>query len=160
MTVSISGSGPIRGANMGPLMSATRTGTAQSIPNDTFTTALFNTVDADTDSAYNPATGLFNPKLAGFYQVNTNLVLSSSAPDMTNTQCNICLNGVTVRSGSLVFTATNDMQILGLGCAAIVFVNGTTDTISVQTYIHTAGGSTRSINFASSWMSAYFVRPA
>jgi len=116
-------------AGNGPAFRASRT-TTQSFASGTATTILFDAEDFDTDSAYDPATGKFTPQVAGYYQVNADVSLNTNAAG-TAGQVIISKNGNTVAQNIAAYTSTSIIFYGQLTVGALVYMNGTTDFLSV-----------------------------
>ena len=100
----------------------------------TTTNVLFDTVTLDTDSCYNSSTGFFTPNVAGWYKLNTNIVVS--APTSNG------INRVIVYLNTIV----QDVNIANLtrfaiNISDIVYFNGTTDTVRVRAYTDVDSGN-------------------
>jgi hypothetical protein len=105
---------------------------AQSISHGTTTKVLFNSVIADANSTFNTGTGDFLPTIAGYYFVNPVVVMDMPSNRNYAAYVSLYKNGVRyVNTGFKVPQTAGDgtFQV-----SAIVYLNGTTDSIS--TYIH------------------------
>ena len=64
------------------------------------TECVFNSdADLDSDGAYNPATGRFNPQVAGWYQINAAVTVAASATALVYAQVALFKNGVLNKRG-------------------------------------------------------------
>lgn len=136
-----------------PAFSANRS-TSQSISNATDTVVLFDVEDFDTASAYDTATGKFQPLVAGYYQFNANMQLSANS--ITLGSAGFRKNGTQLQIiGTSAFTFNSTPY--RFSGSALIYLNGSTDYVQVQAYI--AGASGQVIN-AGSYFSASLVRAA
>lgn len=91
----------------------------------------------DTDNAY--AAGQFNPKVAGYYQVNCsarfNAVTSISYAGLL-----IRKNGVTGIADK--YSGPYATSYAGTACSALVYLNGTTDYVEIVQDLATVGAAT------------------
>jgi collagen type I/II/III/V/XI/XXIV/XXVII alpha len=103
---------------------------------NTWGTALYDTKITDVQNAYSTSTGLFKPTVAGVYAVTASLGLWLG----TNTWV-----GLAIVKNGLVTNAESQVSKLGSGAtgaygsavvSALIYCNGTTDTISVQGYVN------------------------
>ena len=131
--------------------------TTQSISNNTWTEiTVFNTEEIDTNSAYNTTTCRFTPQVAGRYVFYANYFYTSTLPS-NNIFMAISKNGnITGNSGTdFLFASQNPFGYQG---SCTLYLNGTTDYVSIFGY-QTSGG-TRTIGGASggSYMDFYGYR--
>ena len=140
MTVTINGSGSINGIS-DPIAIASRTGSTQALPDATFTVVLFNTELVDTHSFYDPATGKFQPNIAGYYQVNWRLSINATGGNAINTVSVLRKNGVDYRQGTQLVNTSNLTSFLGSTGSCIVLLNGTTDYLEVLAYSDNVSGA-------------------
>ena len=119
-------------------------GSAQSIPNNTFTKIG---IDADSFDSTN-ITDLVNhrivPTLAGYYIV-VGCVAFISATVTTTLIGTIYKNGVELSRGGRVMALGENMNTL---CSDIVYLNGTTDY--VELFIYQNSGETRNLEIGTS----------
>ena len=134
---------------------ATTPVTNMSVNNGATVTMLFGTEEVDTNSAYNPATGKFTPNIAGYYSIDWFIVTSANGAG--ELIASLYKNGVLVAWGTNQTTATAHWNGVG-GSTSMVYLNGTTDYISV--ILTNNSGSTATILAASglSYFSAYLIR--
>ena len=109
--------------------------TLTAIPNATPTKVLFQTEEFDTNSNF--ASSAFTPTVAGYYQVNSTVQLSS--PSSSLGYLAIYKNGATAKRGSLLNASS-----YGLSVSAIVYLNGSTDYI--ESYIYQSSGASVDTN--------------
>ena len=134
---------------------ATTPVTNMTVNNGSTVTMLFGTEEVDTNSAYNPATGRFTPNAAGYYSIDWFVVTNANgAGEMI---ASLYKNGVLVAWGTNQTTATAHWNGIG-GSAGMIYLNGTTDYISIS--LTNNSGSTATILAASglSYFSAYLIR--
>jgi hypothetical protein len=120
-------------ASNGPAFSAVKS-SSQTISHNTSTTVTFQVETFDTNSNFDIATNRFTPTVAGYYQVNVNL------------QFNCTLNrtyyflGRLFKNSDLMFQVSHSSSNVGNGQEVsvspngLVFMNGSTDYLSVQVY--------------------------
>ena len=95
---------------------------------NTWTTIAFNTEEFDTDNCFNTSTYTFTPTVAGYYQFNVAWLNAGSVSNYLSVS--IAKNGTRIRS------AVNP-DISGGGSvnrSALVYMNGTTDSVVAQGY--------------------------
>ena len=119
-------------------------GTNQSIGSASFTKAQLDSETFDTTNAYDNATNYrFTPLVAGYYQVNCQVVFNFSGGD-TNVQYNAAIfkNG----SGYVDIPIKNTIAsaVSGISLSDIVFLNGSTDYIEL--FVYQDSGGNRDIN--------------
>jgi hypothetical protein len=100
---------------------------AQSITNASFTKLQFQTKEFDTNNCFDASTNYrFTPTVAGYYQINAAVYISSS----TTLICSIFKNGsVYKQGGQSAGTAGQAMAV-----SSIVYCNGSTDYIEIYCY--------------------------
>ena len=120
-------------ASTGPAFSAYRA-TNQSIVTSTFAKVAINTELFDTNSNFNTSTYAFTPTVAGYYQVNGNVLLSA----VKNVALvEIWKNGAAlVRGNQQVNTAVASSR--GVSVSNLVYMNGSSDYLNLYAY-HTTG---------------------
>ena len=134
---------------------ATTPVTNMSVNNGSTVTMLFGTEEVDTKNCYDPATGRFTPNAAGYYSIDWFVVTNANgASEMI---ASLYKNGVLVAWGTNQTTATAHWNGIG-GSAGMIYLNGTTDYISIA--LTNNSGSTATILAASglSYFSAYLIR--
>tara|TARA_R100000353_G_scaffold27336_1_gene23027 strand:- start:528 stop:1049 length:522 start_codon:yes stop_codon:yes gene_type:complete len=100
----------------------------------TTTNVIFDTVTLDTDSCYDSSTGLFTPNVAGWYKLNTNIVVSAPTSNGIN-RVIVFLN-----------TIVQDVNIanitrFAINISDIVYFNGTTNNVKVRAYTDVDSGN-------------------
>lgn len=133
-----------------PLISVS-IGTAQNITNSTDTLILYDTVGADTSTAYTAATGRFFPLVAGYYQI----IVSPRLIGNTIAVASVAIrkNGVTMATIETIGATFNTAPTLN--GSLLVALNGTTDYVDSTAFI-TAAASWQV--GTGSFMQAVFVR--
>jgi len=120
----------------------------------TYVKIAFNTESFDTNNNFDSTTNYrFTPTVAGYYQINYNLLGSASA---TGSYAVIFKNGSPATSGSIVTGVSGIGQ--GAVCSGLLYMNGTTDYIEAYAYITGNGnisGGTDGCSF-----SAFLARSA
>jgi hypothetical protein len=133
----------------GPAFSAQ--GAANSIPNNSFTElTTYASKDFDTATAFNLSTGRFTPQVAGYYQCSSTVAfLGASGAEFLDLR----KNGSSVLTGS---TATISGLVPPVTVSGLVFLNGTTDYVSIFTY----QGSGGALSPTNSRFQGIFIRGA
>lgn len=142
-----------------PIFSVNRAGD-QAIPASTPTEVVFNTVETDSLGAFDTGTGRFTPTVAGWYQVSAGTTIAVAGGVSLNAQIILHKNGAAHKRGSiLVMLAAAGFNILELTMSSLVFLNGTTDYISMFVFGTPSAGTVAVIGGAtSSWFNGHFVR--
>src|SRR5262249_23637815 len=101
-------------------------------------TVKYDTIVTNTQTAYSTSTGLFTPKTAGIYLVNATLGAAWASGGAAGVA--VIKNGAitTAESQLTRFTSGAVAVSTTLSCTAVIFCNGTTDTISAQAFLPTA----------------------
>ena len=107
---------------------------AQTLSTGTWTTLAFNTEVYDTNSNYNTSTYAFTPTVAGYYNFNA-LVRSSGVTSRFYTK--FVKNGTTNYYGNDFNFAANS---LNSNYSALIYMNGSTDSVVTQAFIQGSGG--------------------
>lgn len=104
------------------------------VTNGAWTTAVYNNKITDIQGGYNSSTGIFKPTIAGLYVVTANLGMWMG----NNTWLGLAIvkNGaITVGESNVLRTAFGNVgAYTPMATAALIYCNGTTDTISVMGY--------------------------
>jgi hypothetical protein len=122
---------------------ATDTSSTVVIPNATAVTMTFDTEDFDTLSEFTPGTGTFQPRNAGYYQVDAQaLTQAYTWPSGTRFEVQIYKNSVLYASGMYNASETGSaVSIQRSGSVtSILYMNGTTDTMTIK-LLHNRGGN-------------------
>ncbi len=119
----------------GPAFSAYQSSGQASISSLTETKITFTTEEFDTNSNF--ASSRFTPTVAGYYQVNAQVVMTSAATNAVLLTA-IWKNGARVKTGSVSTGST--YLYPQANTAAIIYCNGTTDYLEVYV-LGSAGGS-------------------
>lgn len=132
------------GYGAGPLFMAYN-GTLRPIPSgEMFVWYPFSGVKANVGNYYNPVTGIFNPKVAGYYQVNGSIFIDAVAnPSTANFGYTLGLakNDITVAQGPMQVTTPTWGSVTNSSFSALVYLNGTTDTIRCKLFTKVTNGS-------------------
>jgi hypothetical protein len=136
-------------AGTGPAFSVTMSAN-QSITTNVNTKLQFNTEDFDTNSCYNTSDYRFTPNVAGYYQINASVYLSTT---VTFAQASVFKNGALLKRG---FSSSTN----GIGqVSTLIYLNGTTDYI--ECYGEATGTSpTVSNSSGLTWFNGSMVRAA
>jgi hypothetical protein len=100
----------------------------------TSTTVVFDNVTLDTNSCYDNSTGYFTPTVAGWYKLNTNIIVSSPTTNGINRMI-VTLN--TIVQDVNVANCTR----FAINISDIAYFNGTTDTLRVRVYTDVDSGN-------------------
>lgn len=131
-------------AGTGPAFRASATGT-QALAHNTATKVQFSTETFDTNNCYDNTTNYrFTPTVAGYYQVNYNLDVSTTNTQQYYLQPSIYKNGSAYGDNEYAGTGNATGRIGGV-MIDTVYLNGTTDYIEAYAYIYNytvaAGGT-------------------
>jgi C1q domain len=137
-----------------PTFNTTINGSNQTISNNTDTVVLFNSNNFDTASAYTAATGKFQPAIAGYYQINANILLNGNS--ITLGSSDIRKNGSLYARIGTIAAAFTSLPVAMSG-STVVYLNGSTDYIQITAYI--TATSSQSVGISSSF-SGCLVRTA
>ena len=117
----------VAASRQGPAFSATQT-TLQAIPNATPTKIAFQSVEFDTNSAYNSTTTYrFTPQSAGYYLVSGSLQWAD-ADIPSNSSVAVYVNGVIAKQGQRAGNAHYSDTVI-----ATVYMNGSSDYMELWT---------------------------
>jgi hypothetical protein len=122
---------------------ATDTSSTPVIPNASSVTMTFDAEDFDTLSEFTPGTGAFQPRNAGYYQVDAQaLTQAYTWPSGTRFEVQIYKNAVLYASG--MYNASETSSAVSIqrsgSVASILYMNGTTDTMTIK-LVHNRGGN-------------------
>lgn len=123
-------------AGTGPAFSAGLV-SSQTVSNSTFTKVQLTSEEFDTASCYDNSTNYrFTPTVAGYYQVNGSLNITSS----TNSEvlCVVYKNGAAIKWGNYL-TRTALVNDASSVVSALIYLNGSTDYIELFGYINGTG---------------------
>jgi hypothetical protein len=120
------------GASNPPAFSAYADGTTQTLTDSVYDKILFQTEEFDTNSNF--ASSRFTPTVEGYYQVNAQVLLGSSA--ITTAQISIHKNGAQWKEGTRMLLSGSSNAIF---VSALVYLNGSTDYVEV--YVAPSGSS-------------------
>jgi hypothetical protein len=113
-------------AGNGPAFSAFQ-GTTQTIALSTLTKVSFNTERFDTSACFDTTLFRFTPNIAGYYQINVNVMFDYSISQFSSTTLVLQKNGTTIHTVS-----TNTVNWYGNRLLnEVVYMNGTTDYLEV-----------------------------
>lgn len=118
--------------------SATKTTTQSCTSGVTFDVS-FPSETYDTNGFYDNSTSRFQPTIAGFYQINW-ATKSSSTTSVTSHYTWLEKNGSTIEAYGSRFAETGTVMTIGYSQgSALVYLNGTTDYLSIKCNIGGAG---------------------
>lgn len=122
---------------------------SQAITAGAETTVIFDTATANVTASYNAANGVFQTSRAGYYQISTSV--SMSATTMTSASIRLYKNGANDTLLQLLPTTLNTTTLSG---STLVYLNGSTDTISISGNIAAAADA----SFVGGQFSAVFTQ--
>lgn len=134
---------------------ATTPVTNMSVNNGTQATMLYGTEEVDTNNAYDPATGEFTPDVAGYYAVTWYIVTTVNGAN--ELLANLNKNGTLVAWGTNQTVATAHWNGIG-GSASMIYLNGTTDNLSIALFNNSGSTATILASSGLSYFSAYLIR--
>lgn len=102
----------------------------QMLTNNVYTRFLFPTEVFDTNNSYDPATSLFNPKVAGYYQINFMAFLSADDAVYV-AEVSLRKNGVDILATSRSSTPTTQSIWQVRNINHLEYFNGTTDYVEI-----------------------------
>ena len=111
----------------------------QAVTFQTWTKVNINTSIFDTDSALTD--GKFQPKVAGYYQVNGTVNSESSSTNSLRTISAISLNGVRTLNGVDLAFADGSGWVSISTVSTVVYLNGTTDYVELYGYVSSTGAN-------------------
>lgn len=135
-------------AGNGPAFSAYADATTQTLVTATYTKILFQTEEFDTNSNF--ASSRFTPTVAGYYQVNAQLLF----PALAGLTCLVAVykNGSDFKEGTR--TAIAAASSGGVYVSALVYCNGSSDYIEI--YGQQASGSSQNLSGTNNAFLNYF----
>jgi hypothetical protein len=109
----------------------------QTVSNSTFTKLQANTEEFDTASCYDNSTNYrFTPNVAGYYQVNGNINITST--NNTDVLCVIYKNGSSLKWGNYATRTSVNFDQSSVA-SALIYCNGTTDYLELFGYVSGTG---------------------
>jgi hypothetical protein len=131
----------------GPAFSYYADGTTQTLSASTYTKILFQTLEFDTASAV--SSSRFTPQVAGYYQINAQILLPALAG--STSLIAVYKNGTDFKEGSriAIATAASGAPIV----SALIYCNGSTDYLEIYaqqssaTSQNLAGGANQFLNY-------------
>jgi hypothetical protein len=117
----------------------------QSFSSSTWTKAAFDIEEFDTNSDYDNATNYrFQPTVAGYYQVNTNVRINYSGSASDYTIVHIWKNGAVYGVDSTIANVTGNWG--GRATGAVFYMNGSTDYLEVFVYANHGSPFLQAVN--------------
>ena len=132
----------------GPTFSAYQS-VAQTLSSGVITVINFQTEEFDTDGAYSTSTSRFQPAVAGYYQINANVAVASSASAVN---CRVLKNGALWKGGGNASGA----YAYSNGVSTVVYLNGSTDYVEIAA-LFSVGQNTEALA-GSTWFNGAFLR--
>ena len=115
---------------------------AQTVTSGVFTTITYDVEEFDTNNNF--ASNRFTPTVAGYYQINASVYAASSST-VTRLIPQLNKNGSGIRFGTDVSQRDSVSELRGM-LSAVVYMNGTTDYLTMAGYITGSG----TLNFGNS----------
>jgi hypothetical protein len=126
--------------NSGPAFGA-QISTVQTISANANTKVVFGTEIFDTNSAYDTATGRFQPQVAGYYEIHSQIYFPATSSSYATNEIQ--------KNGTVIAVSATASQSYVAACpntSAIVYMNGSSDYIE----IYAATGQSGTINLTAS----------
>ena len=144
-------------ATAAPAFSAYQS-SAQTISYNTVTKVTFTSEEFDTNNNY--ASSTFTPTVAGYYQVQSGLFFNTSTTTNSWLVLSIAKNGSLYKD--IYNQGANPGGYFGIGIAALVYCNGTTDYVEVyvQQIIGASGSQALTASSLRTWFSGSMIRSA
>lgn len=129
------------------------TSTLNATGDGTIVTILYNVVNLDPQSSYNPATGVFTAPVTASYCFITNLFFNGIAAGHTSFQYNLSINGSPV--GIYLVNSANMTSPSGLTLEGFLATNLTAgDAVTFQVVV---SGSTKTVNIGAGDYAAFLI---
>jgi len=137
-----------------------RMSSSQTLSASTETLMQFDTTDWDTTNGdFDTTTYSYTPSIAGYYQVNAQILFNTGIADQKQTWVKLNKNGSSYCIGSVTNTSGTNDQCTPV-VSTLVYLNGTTDYIGI--YGRHGDSASRTVSNAShltNW-TCYLVQPA
>jgi hypothetical protein len=127
----------------------------QTLNNNTSYKVLFQVEEFDTNSNF--ASSRFTPTVAGYYQINAQVLIENNSNAGT-LLCQVFKNGADYKSTQSTVRSGSNTTAL---CCGVIYFNGSTDYLEI--YALQATGATATLianSFLSTWINGAFVRSA
>lgn len=112
---------------------------SQNITSSTVTKILFQTEEFDISSSYDISNSVFQPSVAGYYQVSAAIQPTNTAAGGCTIYLYFMKNGVSVKQFEAVGSSGTQCPISASG---IVYLNGSTDTLHISIFQTVAATAT------------------
>jgi hypothetical protein len=171
MPITINGSGTVTGITAGGLPDAIITqselatnvagngpafsayaGTSTSMSSGVYTKIVFNTERFDTNTKYDTSLSRFQPDVAGYYQINSAVELTSGTGQIL---AGIFVNGNAYKLGTDTPSATFSVCVSGL-----VYLNGSTDYVEIYVYQNQGTSRNASATASGTYFDGSLIRAA
>jgi hypothetical protein len=127
----------------------------QTLNNNTTYKVLFQVEEFDTNSNF--ASSRFTPTVAGYYQINAQVLIENNSNAGT-LLCNVFKNGADYKSTQSTVRSGSNTTAL---CCSVIYFNGSTDYVEVYALQNTGATATLITNTTlSTWFNGAFVRSA
>lgn len=129
----------------------------QNLTTSTWTKIALGTETFDTANAFDSTTNYrFQPTVAGYYQLQGNIVYNSATASITFTSIAVYKNGTGYGSGTYD-SGLSANTAFSAGISELVYLNGSTDYIEMYGYVT---GTSPYISSGNATFSASLIRPA
>ena len=143
----------------GPAFSASMAG-GQSISAATTTKVVFSAEKFDTNANYDPTTNYrFTPTVAGYYQINLNIWLRTTAATGTPLYTYVMKNGSTVAGFMYTDSISAGTDQAGT-IATLVYLNGSTDYVEAYARVASGTGTVCANSAGNSMFCGFLARSA
>lgn len=122
--------------------------------NATQTTVTYTSESFDTANCFNPVTGIFQPNVAGYYQINGSVNWGGTTT--ANGKAVQLIGGSVGTFSETSFSTTDSGPYEYCALSGLIYLNGTTDTVKMQAYLN--AGAPLTLVWAS--LSGFLARPA
>jgi hypothetical protein len=139
-----------------PAFKAVRVSSTQSLTSQVWAKVQFNSEMWDTNNNYDNATNYrFQPTVAGYYQLNSNIFFNASA-SMTFVAMEFYKNGASGTIGGGYYGYIPSQTNFAAGMTDLVYANGTTDYFEVWAYASASSPGISALTYTN--FSGYLVK--
>jgi hypothetical protein len=107
---------------------------SQSITSGVYSKVTFDTEEFDTNSSFSTVLSRFQPNVAGYYQVNSQVAFN--ALTSTTNIIGLFKNGSEYKRGNRMQASGNNTYLV---LSSLVYMNGSTDYLEIFTFQNSAG---------------------
>ena len=144
-------------AGTGPAFSAYSAVNQTGFTNGTESKILFATEDFDTNGNY--ASSRFTPTVAGYYQINASIGMTTGSAATASNWISIFKNGSVYNRGNRLFTE-NPTRIISPTMSQLVYLNGSTDYVEIYGFSNGGTWSTDGSAAKETYFSGALARAA